>query len=161
MTDSESPNRREFVKVILGFLGAVMGTVIGLPAVGYLISPATKAQSSDTWVPLGPLANYQPGVPTLFTFTRSKVNGWEKTVNSYGVYVIKQSETGATVLSSLCTHLSCRVTWKDEEQKYICPCHDAHFSKDGAVASGPPPRALDRYETKLEDGVLYIHLLEA
>jgi Rieske Fe-S protein len=30
------------------------------------------------------------------------------------------------------------------------------FDKDGQVISGPPPRPLDRYEAKVEDGQLYI-----
>ena len=29
----------------------------------------------------------------LFNFTRTKVNGWEKTVNSYGAYVVRYTET--------------------------------------------------------------------
>jgi Rieske Fe-S protein len=40
---------------------------------------------------------------------------------------------------------------------YICPCHNGHFSIDGEVISGPPPRPLDVYATKIEDGLLYIN----
>lgn len=160
MAANNQVSRRDFVKTILAGLSAVMGLVIGIPAVGYLISPATKVKKADAWIPVGPLEKYPTGEPTLFSFTQTKVNGWEKTVNSFGVFVIKTAENQATVYSNMCTHLSCRVNWKPEAGEYICPCHDGHFNSDGKVVAGPPPRPLDQYETKLEDGILYIHLKE-
>ena len=98
------------------------------------------------------------GTPALFNFTRTQVNGWEKTVNSYGVFVIRIDETRVQVLSNICTHLSCRVTWHPDIQHYVSPCHDGHFDRIGNVLSGPPPRPLDEYTTKIEDGNLYILL---
>jgi len=50
------------------------------------------------------------------------------------------------------------VSWKEAEVVYVCPCHDAHFSIDGEVVSGPPPRPLDPYETKIENGELFVFL---
>ena len=64
-------------------------------------------------------------------------------------------------LSNICTHLSCRVTWEDGRQEYVCPCHDAQFDIVGDVLSGPPPRPLDSYEIKVEEGDLFIHFVEA
>jgi Rieske Fe-S protein len=101
------------------------------------------------------LENYPEGVPTQFNFTRTKVNGWEKTVNSYGVYVLR-SGGSIKVFSNICTHLSCRVTWKDEENVYHCPCHDADFSAEGEIVRGPQPRPLDQYEAVVEDGTIFI-----
>lgn len=152
-------NRRDFVKVVTTFLGTVMGAVVGLPAIGYLLSPALKGQKADAWVPLGPLENYPQDVPTPFSFTRAKVNGWEKTVNSYGGFVLRQGEQ-VLALSNICTHLACRVNWQEDLGMYTCPCHDAAFLPDGTVASGPPPRPLDAYETKVEEGVLFIRFVE-
>jgi Rieske Fe-S protein len=161
MAKSPHLSRNDFVKATVGVLGTIMGAVVGIPAIGYLISPALKAQESEAWIELGPLENYPIGTPTLFTFTRTKINGWEKTVNSYGVYVLRQSEaeSDVLVLSNVCTHLSCRVTWNEEIQEYACPCHDAHFTIKGDVAFGPPPRPMDRYETKVEEGNLFMHLV--
>lgn len=161
MSDTHSVERRDFVKIVLAFLGTVMGALIGLPAIGYLVSPATKSRQSEAWVPVGLLENYPVGVPTLFSFTRTTVNGWEKTVNSFGAYVVRSENGEAKVFSNKCTHLSCRVTWKEDAEAYLCPCHDAHFAKDGAVISGPPPEPLQAYETKIEDGNLLIHVTES
>lgn len=159
MAKSTHITRSEFVKIVVGVLGAIMGAVVGLPAIGYFLSPALKVQSVDAWVPAGPLESYPIGEPTLFSFTRTTVNGWEKTVNSFGVYIYRESEELITAYSNWCTHLSCRVTWQDDNQIYWCPCHDGAFDIDGEVVDGPPPRPLDKYETKVEDdGTLFIRV---
>jgi len=163
MPRSPHLSRSDFVKVVTAFLGSIMGLIVGIPAVSYLISPARKGSAADDWIPLGLLENYPIGVPTLFSFTRTKVNGWERTVNSYGVFVIRKSEQEVTVLSNKCTHLSCRVNWIEAEQHFFCPCHDAQFGIDGEVLGGPPPRPLDAYtgeDVKVEEGNLFIHFVE-
>lgn len=160
MPKSHEVNRRDFVKVVTAFLGSIIGAVIGIPAIGYLIGPAVKASQSEAWIPLGPLENYPPGVPTLFSFVRTKINGWEKSSNSYGVYVVRGEDQEVRVFSNICTHLNCRVKWLEDEQGYRCPCHDAVFGKYGEVKSGPPPRPLDEYQTKVEDGNLFIFFQE-
>jgi len=160
MAKSPHLNRKEFVTVMVGALGTIMGAIVGLPAIGYVISPALKKSKSNAWVEVGPLEDYPVGEPTLFTFTRSKVNGWEKTTESIGVYIVRETEDSVIVLSNVCTHLGCRVTWKDDLQEYVCPCHDGHFDIDGDVTHGPPPRPLDEYETKIEDGIISIRLME-
>lgn len=160
MSKSLSPNqitRRDFVKTVTTCLGALMGAVVGLPAIGYLISPALRVKETEAWIPLGPLKDYPIGVPKPFSFARSQINGWEKTVNSYGVFVVRKDETQVMVLSNICTHLGCRVSWHADLQHYVSPCHNGHFDMVGKVVSGPPPRPLDEFTTKIEDGNLFIH----
>ncbi|HEY65579.1 MAG TPA: Rieske 2Fe-2S domain-containing protein [Caldilineae bacterium] len=152
-------SRREFVNSVLVFLGSLMGGVIGLPVIGYVISPALKRQRSDEWVSLGPLESYPLDEPTPFTFTRTKVYGWERTTNSYVVYVLRRVGEQVIAMSNVCTHLGCRVKWREDLQQFACPCHDGFFDIEGNVISGPPPRPLDRYETKIEDGILFIHFV--
>lgn len=160
MSSSHPVNRRDFVKVVTAILGTVMAATIGLPAIGYILAPAMKKQASEAWIPTGPVESYPVGEPTLFNFTRSKINGWEKTTNSYGVYIVRGENDEILALSNTCTHLSCRVTWKPEEDWYACPCHAGYFDIQGEVVEGPPPRPLDEYETKVEEGTLYIHYTE-
>ncbi len=159
MPGSPHMSRREFVSIVTAAAGTVMGALIGIPAIGYLIAPALQKVSADAWIPAGPVANYAVGIPTLFNFNRTKVNGWEKTVNSYGVYIIQQQDGSIVALSNKCTHLSCRVNWKVDAAAYVCPCHDAYFDINGGIIKGPQPRALDKYETKVEESNLFIHFL--
>jgi menaquinol-cytochrome c reductase iron-sulfur subunit len=163
MAGSGNITRRDFVKLTTAVVGTIMGAVIGLPAIDYLVDPALKSQKADAWIPLGKMETFEIGKPALVSFTRSKTNGWEKTVTSYGMFVLRKSETDTLVLSNKCTHLGCQVNWKPERNEYVCPCHDAQFDINGKVLGGPPPRPLNSYSAdrlKVEDGILYLHFLE-
>jgi Rieske Fe-S protein len=159
MADSPQMSRKEFVGIVTAAVGTFMGAMVGIPAIGYLIAPTMTKESADVWIPAGPVESYPVGVPTLFNFNRTKVNGWEKTVNSYGVYVVRYDDGTILALSNKCTHLSCRVNWNSETSAYICPCHDAYFDINGEIVKGPQPRPLDEYETKVEENNLFIHFL--
>lgn len=156
MPKSPQMSRREFVSIVTASVGTVIGATIGIPAIGYLVSPALQITTAESWITVGPLANYPAGVPTLFNFNRTTINGWVQTVNSYGVYIVKHEDGSVLALSNKCTHLGCRVNWKPEENAYICPCHNAYFDINGAIVKGPQPRPLDKYETKIENDVLSI-----
>ena len=162
MADSHEVQRRDFVNIVLVGIGSVIGLIIGIPAIAYLISPAVKVHEEEAWIPLGPLDAYPLDDPTLFSYTRSKINGWEKTVNSYGAYVWRygDGETEVRVYSNMCTHLSCRVTWTEDTNIYFCPCHDGRFNKEGQVVAGPPPEPLYEFETKVEEGILSVKHME-
>ena len=151
--------RRDFIKAVAAGIGGVIAALVGIPSVAYLLSPATQARTEDdALIPLGPLENYPIAVPTRFDFTRTKVNGWERTATNYGLYVLRKSESEVRVFSDVCTHLGCRVTWHPEIKHYVSPCHDGHFDIAGNVVSGPPPRPLDEFVTKVEDGNLLVML---
>jgi menaquinol-cytochrome c reductase iron-sulfur subunit len=153
-------SRRSFVTGVVAALGGVISAIIGIPAIGYLISPGLKKRVTDEWVPIGKLEDIPLHTPTLSTFTRTSQSGWERTATSYGVYVIRRSTRRFDVLSNTCTHLSCRVAWDEEREAFVCPCHDGLFAKDGSIISGPQPRALDEMEHKIEDDTLMVHLTE-
>ena len=57
--------------------------------------------------------------------------------------------------SSVCTHLSCAVLWKKDEQHLVCPCHNGVFDpRTGAAVAGPPPRPLAKIRLQeRHDGV--------
>jgi nitrite reductase/ring-hydroxylating ferredoxin subunit len=47
--------------------------------------------------------------------------------------------------SRICTHSSCPVFYRPEQNRIDCPCHGGVFSAtDGSVLAGPPPRPLPR-----------------
>jgi menaquinol-cytochrome c reductase iron-sulfur subunit len=147
MSSSNRISRRDFIKATTAIIGGFITVAVGIPAVAYLIDPARKSGGKESWVPIGKLEGIPVGTPTPFSFTVTKVNGWERTSTTYGGYVLRSSKDpqDILVLSSRCTHLGCRVNWKEDSQTYQCPCHDARFSKLGAVLGGPPPRPLDRF----------------
>lgn len=160
-SDSNQISRRDFIKGTAAVIGGLIGALIGIPSVAFLLSPAMKSgtdASSDAVIALGALENYPIGVPTRFDFTQTKVNGWERTATNYGLYVLRKTESEVQVFSDVCTHLGCRVTWHADQGHYISPCHDGHFDILGSVISGPPPRPLDKFVTKVEGGELFVQL---
>lgn len=164
MSEQHGLSRRGFVAGAVAFLGTVIGAVIGLPAIGYLLSPVLKKEEgtgAEIWQTLGSIDELTINVPRLYSFTRTKQVGWERTAASYGVYVVKKADGNLDVFSNVCTHLSCRVSWQDDTEEFVCPCHDGRFTIDGAIVIGPQPRPLDRYDYLVEAGELKIKLVEA
>jgi quinol---cytochrome c reductase iron-sulfur subunit, bacillus type len=157
-SDPNQVSRRDFIKVTAAIVGGFIGALIGIPSIAYLLSPATKSVKNDAVIALGPLENYPIGVPARFDFTLTKVNGWERTAINYGLYIVRKNDREVRVFSDICTHLACRVSWHPDFQHYISPCHNGHFDIMGKNISGPPPRPLDEFKTRIEDGNLFAQL---
>ena len=101
--------------------------------------------------PLGCHQQSGAGQTTVETET-----GWINTEEEISAYVLTTNGQDFEVLSNVCTHLGCRVRWIADDDRFYCPCHNGVFARDGSVVSGPAPRALDRFASKVEDGILYI-----
>lgn len=157
-SDKNKIERRDFIKATTTMIGGVIGAVIAIPSIAYLISPALEEVEDADEIALGPLEKYPVGIPTPFDFTRTRVNGWERTATNYGLFVYRKNENEVHVFCNICTHLGCKVTWHEDQKHYISPCHDGHFDIDGNVVSGPPPRPLDIYATRIENGELFVQL---
>jgi Rieske Fe-S protein len=151
-------SRRDFIKATVATIGSLIGAVIAVPSILFLLSPSLKTEEDTDSIDLGPLENYPVGIPTRFDFTLTKVNGWERTATNYGLYVVRKSDSEVRVFSDICTHLGCRVSWHPDQEHYISPCHDGHFDIVGNVISGPPPRPLDEFTTRIEAGNLFVQL---
>ncbi|HUV25900.1 MAG: ubiquinol-cytochrome c reductase iron-sulfur subunit [Anaerolineales bacterium] len=156
--EKDQLSRRNFLAIAIGAIGALMGIVMAIPAVAYVIGPALKRKTSENWVRLGPTSKVELGTPTLFKTTVETQTGWILTEEELSVYVLTEDGRDYIALSNICTHLGCRVRWISDQGQYFCPCHNAAFNKIGLVVSGPPPKPLDRFETKVEDEQLFILL---
>jgi menaquinol-cytochrome c reductase iron-sulfur subunit len=156
--EKDQLSRRNFLAIAIGAIGALMGIVLAIPAVAYVIGPALKRKTSENWVRLGPTSKVELGTPTLFKTTVETQTGWILTEEELSVYVLTEDGRDYIALSNICTHLGCRVRWISDQGQYFCPCHNAAFNKIGLVVSGPPPKPLDRFETKVEDEQLFILL---
>jgi menaquinol-cytochrome c reductase iron-sulfur subunit len=149
-------SRRDFVKLVTTSIGGIISAMVGLPIIGYLLSPAMRNDEVSDVIALGPLENYPIGIPTPFSFIQKRINGWENTTTVIGMYVVRKDDGAVRVFSDICTHLGCLVTWKPDIEEYLSPCHDGHFDIEGLVTHGPPPRPLDEFQTNVENGKLYI-----
>jgi quinol---cytochrome c reductase iron-sulfur subunit, bacillus type len=159
MSGSNRLSRRDFIKATTGVVGGIIGVVLGIPAIGYFIAPALRKDKAGAPVAIGKLEDIPVGQFHQFSFTITRVNGWERTATNYGGYLLRRSESpdDILVLSSRCTHLSCTVNWHQDEQVFICPCHDAKFGPNGQVLAGPPPAPLAHFDYSVDaDGVISI-----
>ncbi len=157
-TDLAGVSRREFLQLAISAIGVFIASALGIPIVGYLLSPALK-RATPEWTQLGPLSDFAVGVPKQVPFTRFRRDGWIERPDNLAVWVWRKSETEVMVYNSHCTHLGCAYNWMTQGQHknhFFSPCHDGVFALDGTVISGPPPRPLDRLETKVEDGIVSI-----
>jgi menaquinol-cytochrome c reductase iron-sulfur subunit len=148
--------RRRFLSLAIVAAGGLITAIYAIPGLAYLLAPALKKIASETWIPLGPASKVEPGVPTLFRADVRRQTGWIVNEEQLTVYVLTDDGRNYVALSNVCTHLGCRVRWVEGEQQFFCPCHNGVFDKAGLVVSGPPPRPLDPYPVKVEDGQLYI-----
>ncbi len=156
MKSSDGPiSRRQFMSTAIAALGGLISAAIGLPAIAYIIGPALQ-KKAENWIRLAALSKVELGTPTLFKASVELQTGWITDREEISVYVLTEDGQDYVAMSNICTHLGCRVRWIAEQQKFFCPCHNGIFDKNGNVLSGPPPRPLDRFETKIEDGVLFI-----
>ncbi len=151
----EQPKRRSFLSVAIAFIGGLISVAMGVPLIGFAISPALK-KTGQRWVDLGVVdllkgSNYKP-VKYTFQFK----DGWVETTKKRSVYVTDKGNNEFVVFSRVCTHLNCFVRWDESNQQFLCPCHGGVFDKDGKVVAGPPPSPLQKLPTKVENGVLYV-----
>ena len=73
-------------------------------------------------------------------------------------YLARQKDGGFIALSLRCTHLGCSVTWEENRQRFICPCHSSSFDINGEVLNPPATRALDYYPVIIENGIVKVDI---
>ncbi len=156
MGENETVSRRDFMGIATFAIGGAIGLALGIPAIGYVVAPALKEETEQNWIPLGAAAKVEIGVPTLFKTKIQQKAGWIVNEQELSFYVFTENARDFFAMSNICTHLGCRVRWVTDQEQFFCPCHNAVFAKDGRVVSGPPPRALDQYTVKEEDGQLFV-----
>ena len=58
--------------------------------------------------------------------------------------------------SQVCTHLSCAVVHRPEENTLFCPCHQGYFTvEEGRPYAGPPTRSLPRIQLACDGDEVY------
>ena len=149
-------SRRRFSALAVWTIGGLISAGLGIPAIAYIVGPALKRAEAQNWIRLGSADKVELGIPTLFKTSVQRQTGWIVNEEEVTVYARTDNRRDFTVMSNVCTHLGCRVRWIADRQEFFCPCHNGVFDKDGKVVSGPPPRSLDRFEAKVEEGQLLI-----
>ncbi|MGH9512064.1 MAG: ubiquinol-cytochrome c reductase iron-sulfur subunit [Terriglobales bacterium] len=150
-------NRRSFLGVLVGLGSVFVTALLSVPLVRFTLFPLLRRTTELKSSPVGDVTEFSSLTdPVLKTIHIEQVDGWRKTISEKAVYVTKDSEGKISVLSSVCPHLGCTVPWSKEKRQFICPCHGAVYSPDGARVSGPSRRGMDTLETSVQDGQLEV-----
>ncbi len=161
-------SRRRFLALAFAATAGTVATVLAAVGLPPLIATGLRRQSAG-WVPLGRSGPPAPGRAALppkgavarATFTRDVADAYlPREPQKTTVFVAALGDDEYEVFGSRCTHLGCPLVWDQAARRFLCRCHGAVFDELGEVVSGPAPRALDRYATKMKDGVLYVGGLE-
>lgn len=155
-TKSENVTRRKFLVSGVGVMSGAIAVTVGVPAILYVAGPIQEEGAAQEWIRLGSAGSVELGTQTLMKATIERRAGYLTTTEELSVFVSTENGTEFVALSNICTHLGCRVRWVDEQDGFFCPCHNAIFGPDGSVLQGPPPRPLNRFDTKVEDGQIFI-----
>jgi Rieske Fe-S protein len=172
-------SRSRFLEASTLGLGAVIGGVVTVPAVGLMVAPAFSKQHKVD-VDLGPISNFNEGQYYITTFLEDPQAGDVSRRTAYirynGVY---KSEPSFTILSNRCAHLGCPVQPNgpidSQHAKEVnlgkngsvsltpvqpagfgCPCHGGQYDTEGNRTAGPPVRGLDRFNYSIRNGKLFL-----
>lgn len=152
-TIEKTISRRNFLSYSLGLSGLALA-VLGVPLTGFALNPALVKEQVK-WLDVIEAEKIPTDQPLRVNVKYRRKDGWVEKEESKSIWLVKL-EGEVIAYSALCTHLGCAYTWRAEDKSFFCPCHSGTFDLQGNVTGGPPPRPLDRYDTKLENGRLLI-----
>ncbi len=152
-----APNseRRKFLGLAVGVINAIVGVAVVGPVIGFIGAPLFR-KIKGNWVSVMADGDIRVDETKEVAFRLTVKDGYQTVEHDYSVYVRRYADK-VVAFDPACTHLGCRVKYQGDKERYFCPCHGGVFDADGNVVSGPPPRALHQYESKIEDGQIWIY----
>lgn len=154
-----TPERRRFLARLGVGLAGVGATIIGIPVIGFLVAPLFR-RVGESWRPVGPASAFRVGETVKVTFPSADAKPWSGATGATAAWLRRDDTDAFTAFSLNCTHLGCPVRWVAGAKLFMCPCHGGVFYQDGAVAAGPPPRALTRYPVRVREGQVFVQTSE-
>lgn len=148
------PERRRMLAAFFWGAVALAGAVLATPVVGFFLGPLLRKQPRPV-VKLGALSDFPTDRPRRVQFTLRQRDGWVTSSGLRAAWVVRLG-TEVMVFDPRCTHLGCAYHWHAKTGQFLCPCHNGVYDREGRVVSGPPPRPLDTYPTRVEGGALYV-----
>jgi menaquinol-cytochrome c reductase iron-sulfur subunit len=158
MSEPGGISRRQTLLKIAMLFNGVVGLVLGIPIVGYILSPITKGRKPgyDSWVSLGAIDQFPSGETRLATYRHPVAHALDGDTAEIACWVRHTEGEHFQVFAINCAHLGCPVRWFPQSSLFMCPCHGGAYYADGSRASGPPERGLFEYPFRIRDGKLSI-----
>ncbi len=138
-------SRRNF----FGMAWKGLGILAGLETLGMISAYIFSGKNKHTVTPkqildAGLVDSFTPGSVNAFMGGR--------------FYLVRMQDGGFIALSLRCTHLGCSVSWEQNKNRFICPCHSSAFDISGEVINPPAVRALSYYPVLIENGQVKVDI---
>lgn len=150
---SQGRSRRRFLTRLSLILGGIGSALIGVPSVAFLLG---LRKPTKIWRDVGEVDRFEQGTTTLVKFEDPSPLPWSGVTANTAAWLRREDRDTFIAYAINCTHLGCPVRWLAEANLFMCPCHGGVFYSNGEVASGPPPRPLERYPVRIADGRVQI-----
>ncbi|MDX6706293.1 MAG: menaquinol-cytochrome c reductase iron-sulfur subunit [Solirubrobacteraceae bacterium] len=160
--EGETVTRRRFMTGTAHTAGAVAAAAFTLPAVGVAVGPMFE-KKEETWEAVGPVADFPDDtyIPRTLTIEPGIGDVGKTTVyiRKYNTKIDTQPKdeyNDFIAVSTRCMHLGCPARFVAASSRFICPCHGGVYDFQGKVAGGPPVRPLDRFYTRVRNGLVEV-----
>lgn len=150
---SQATGRRKFLTRLSIALGSIGAALAAIPSVGFLLG---LRKTPQVWRTVGKVADFKVGSTVNVAFQDSSPLPWSGVTAQTAAWLRRASDQQFVAFSMNCTHLGCPVRWLAEANLFMCPCHGGVFYSDGQVASGPPPKPLNQYPVRVQNGEVQI-----
>ena len=150
-------NRRSFFGALMAIGSVGMGALLSVPVLRYVLYPLYAKGAGTEWSDVGAVSDFTANsAPVRKTITFTQLDGWREVVSAQSVYVNLTGDGQFQILSAICPHLGCSVSWQQGQDEFVCPCHGGRFSPNGKHVGGPPPRGMDPLPSRVKDGTVQV-----
>ena len=160
--EGETVTRRRFMTGTAHTAGAVAAAAFTLPAIGVAVGPMFE-KKEQRWEAVGPVADFPDDtyIPRTLTIEPGIGDVGKSTVyiRKYNTKIDTQPKdeyNDFIAVSTRCMHLGCPARFVAASSRFICPCHGGVYDFQGKVAGGPPVRPLDRFYTRVRNGLVEV-----
>jgi len=137
MGEPPSTKRRDVLNWLVGIWGGGVFASVLYPVLRFLAPPEVPEATSLT-VSAGKASSLLPNSARLVPF------GAEPAI------VVRLPGGELRAFTAVCTHLSCTVQYRDDQQQIWCACHNGQYDLNGRNVAGPPPRPLKAYDVNVK-----------
>ena len=149
--------RRTFFKSVTHGLGALFATIVGLPALAFLLDARRRPARAGQFKTVARLDELVEGVPQQVVIHEVRRDAWSLHPNDVigRVWLVRRDKENVDAFTTICPHLGCSVNFVEKDKLFICPCHGGTFELAGqrlekAGLVNPAPRGMDRLECRLD-----------
>ena len=151
--------RRSFFGVLLGIGTVGMGALLAVPVLRFVLYPLYAKTRRVEWSRrrgVDEFSNLKQPLRRGRLILCSATDGEKSFPRSLSMsHAVADGQL--KVLSAICPHLGCSISWQSAQDGFVCPCHGGKFAPDGTRISGPPPRGMDVLPHKVEDGKVLVN----